>query len=131
MQIYSKVLGGSASIPGKTSSSLRKLLQSKPRTSSERQQSEREEFHPIPRRLSSFLWLIFHSSLLLLGAAKKRDVRTINSSPCDLGPPSKTSTNGATGTPRSAARPITALRKSRQHVLFMITELSLRSFCNN
>jgi hypothetical protein len=61
----------------------------------------------------SFFIRLFSS--FVVGAAKKRDVRTINSSPCDLGPPSKTSTNGAaTGTPRSAARPIAALRKSHQ-----------------
>lgn len=44
------------------------------------------------------------------GSAKKRDVRTINSSPSDLGPPSKTS-NGTIGTPRSSVRNISALRK--------------------
>lgn len=68
--------------------------------------------YPISRWISPFLELIFHSFLFpLAGSAKKRDVRTINSSPCDLGPPSKTSTNGALGTPRSSARNITASRK--------------------
>lgn len=58
--------------------------------------------------------IIFHSFspfFSFAGSAKKRDVRTINSSPCDLGPPSKTSTNGVNGTPKSNARTIATLRE--------------------
>uniref|UniRef100_A0A182MUR5 Uncharacterized protein n=1 Tax=Anopheles culicifacies TaxID=139723 RepID=A0A182MUR5_9DIPT len=45
----------------------------------------------------------------LRGPAKKRDVRTINSSSSDLGPPSKT--NGAPPARSSAARAAAALQK--------------------
>lgn len=80
----------------------------------------------ISRWTSSRLLLIFHLSFLFLlsGAAKKRDVRTINSSPCDLGPPSKTSTtNGTTGTVnRSIARTISTLRKFPQLLPWIIYE---------
>ena len=44
------------------------------------------------------------------GTAKKRDVRTISSSPSDLGPPSKTS-NGTNQTQKSSARTLPNSRK--------------------
>lgn len=38
---------------------------------------------------------IYKKRIFITGFAKKRDVRTINSSPCDLGPPAKTTTRPA------------------------------------
>lgn len=53
------------------------------------------DYHIVVNPLLTFL---FSSSFFFAGPAKKRDVRTINSSSSDLGPPSKTVGSNGNGT---------------------------------